>query len=569
MNGEPQDSTTSSRPNVEGLRSISDYNITTSHHENTCSNLRAGSRREHSDGDLRRSAMSSSSARPMYTQSPNLYQQHGAPTQFHLPQRRESLSLHHQQARDEVRRRAMSAMLRSRREQEGLVGAARRRAADATSTHHLPPVPRRHAASESSNYTPRTPFDRQSLENRSTIYLRPNNMNDPPNEHILPRWQPDAEVTNCPICKHAFSFFYRKHHCRKCGKVVCANCSPHRIAIPRQYTVNPPAVHPIEIDLTGDSSQEDDTTARLAADEIYPFTNGGQEVRLCNPCIPDPHSLPTPPSSSSASSPYRNRTPTFGQPSQIPRMDSYSNNRRASIDYSRYQGVQSNPLAGHQNTNQFQSNPLNNAFVPSYGSAPNSPTIYLPRHVQSRPHRQHASLSVLPSSRHRAIFEAMTTPESPPPPLPPPVQELSRRQVAEEDECPICHEELPSKGLNGSEIEREAHISACIEGHFTTSRVQHGGLPNAATAAVSIARPVLGDVGVPSLAGSSTRRRTAGMLVYNATEKDCMGEDGGTQECIICFEEFEPGIEMGRLECLCKFHKVCSNLVFFPFRGCV
>lgn len=47
------------------------------------------------------------------------------------------------------------------------------------------------------------------------------------------------------------------------------------------------------------------------------------------------------------------------------------------------------------------------------------------------------------------------------------------------------------------------------------------------------------------------------MVVYHASEKDCVGEEGGAQECVICFEEFAVGDEMGRLECLCKFHKVC------------
>lgn len=31
---------------------------------------------------------------------------------------------------------------------------------------------------------------------------------------VLPRWQPDAEVTYCPICHSQFSIFLRKHHCR-------------------------------------------------------------------------------------------------------------------------------------------------------------------------------------------------------------------------------------------------------------------------------------------------------------------------------------------------------------------
>ncbi len=35
-----------------------------------------------------------------------------------------------------------------------------------------------------------------------------------PLEFVLPRWQPDAEVTYCPICHTQFSIFVRKHHCR-------------------------------------------------------------------------------------------------------------------------------------------------------------------------------------------------------------------------------------------------------------------------------------------------------------------------------------------------------------------
>lgn len=113
-------------------------------------------------------------------------------------------------------------------------------------------------------------------------------------EMTLPRWQPDAEVSECPICGTVFSFWHRKHHCRKCGRVVCAACSPHRITIPRQFIVRPPestalpssspAPPPI-IDLTGDES--------FSTSTINPALGGGEEVRLCNPCVPDPN--PNPP----------------------------------------------------------------------------------------------------------------------------------------------------------------------------------------------------------------------------------------------------------------------------------
>ena len=157
------------------------------------------------------------------------------------------------------------------------------------------------------------------------------------------------------------------------------------------------------------------------------------------------------------------------------------------------------------------------------------------------------------------------TPTRPPRPEEQPWCRPPERQIPEEDECPICHLELPSKGPNGEETGREAHVATCIEEHFSTSRPRTQSLPQperavAAAVVASAATPAQAgstQEGSAVIAGPSTpRRRTTGMLVYNATEKDCVGEDGMTQECVICFEDFEVGAEMGRLECLCKYHKV-------------
>ena len=35
---------------------------------------------------------------------------------------------------------------------------------------------------------------------------------------------PDETVTNCQNCKNKFSMFYRKHHCRCCGRIYCYYC---------------------------------------------------------------------------------------------------------------------------------------------------------------------------------------------------------------------------------------------------------------------------------------------------------------------------------------------------------
>lgn len=70
---------------------------------------------------------------------------------------------------------------------------------------------------------------------------------------------------------------------RKCGRVVCANCSPHRITIPRQYIVRAPDELRLSraglSDLTGD---DDGSGSRF---DLYfnPALGGGEEVRVCNP----------------------------------------------------------------------------------------------------------------------------------------------------------------------------------------------------------------------------------------------------------------------------------------------
>ena len=189
----------------------------------------------------------------------------------------------------------------------------------------------------------------------------------------------------------------------------------------------------------------------------------------------------------------------------------------------------------------------------------------------SHRHRHHTSIGHIPEQvRHRFTLDDGVTPSSHQRPQP---------ELREEDECPICHSALPPKGPDGSETRREMHVTGCIESHFSSSapRTAHPHPSVATEAAVvpSAATPVQAEATTDMSVSTNShpperlpspsfkpRRRTTGMVVYHASEKDCVGEDGeGAQECVICFEEFAVGDEMGRLECLCKFHKV-SSLTF-------
>jgi len=48
-------------------------------------------------------------------------------------------------------------------------------------------------------------------------------------------WVPDSEANTCMSCKKTqFTLVNRRHHCRKCGKVVCNGCSMQRFLLPAQ-----------------------------------------------------------------------------------------------------------------------------------------------------------------------------------------------------------------------------------------------------------------------------------------------------------------------------------------------
>lgn len=436
-------------------------------------------------------------------------------------------------------------------------------------------------------------------------------------EIILPRWQPDAEVNECPICHIIFTFWFRKHHCRKCGRVVCTNCSPHRITIPRQFIVHPPEdatpnpestsnARPSTVDLTGD----DETSRAIpshgerpqTADyKIDPALGGGQEVRLCNPCVPDPNPMPLP----SYYPPNRASYP-YPIPNQMPFGQEHSSQSDHSTSLNHPNSTLNRSLSGHTHSrsnsafdiapsirppfsatipfeagsssrrHSHQPHPLTSSKdlpIASYGSVPDQRAqerqlledLVQRRRLGRHPHhRQYASINGPPMGHTRPYrSEELDLPSPRPVPQP---------QLREEDECPICHGALPPKGADGSETAREAHVSGCIETHFSSStpRAARPHPSTAVDAAVSATTATPSQAGAAmddQLPGSSShvrpsstlfqqRRRTTGMVVYHATEKDCVGEDGGEAECVICFEEFAVGDEMGRLECLCKFHKV-------------
>ncbi|CED85476.1 FYVE finger containing protein [Phaffia rhodozyma] len=56
-----------------------------------------------------------------------------------------------------------------------------------------------------------------------------------------PVWERDEDVSACRRCNRGFNFFLRKHHCRRCGQIVCHSCSQRRTTrlLPAEIVLDP------------------------------------------------------------------------------------------------------------------------------------------------------------------------------------------------------------------------------------------------------------------------------------------------------------------------------------------
>ncbi|KAI5959285.1 uncharacterized protein KGF55_005435 [Candida pseudojiufengensis] len=87
--------------------------------------------------------------------------------------------------------------------------------------------------------------------------------------NLSPIWQNDNDVSECFLCQITFNFFNRRHHCRKCGRVVCGDCSNNKI----HYLDNTPIVLNPE-----DSSHNHRHHNRTQ------YSNSNELYRTCDEC---------------------------------------------------------------------------------------------------------------------------------------------------------------------------------------------------------------------------------------------------------------------------------------------
>eukprot|EP01137_Pigoraptor_chileana_P003094 Opistho-2@42816 len=57
-----------------------------------------------------------------------------------------------------------------------------------------------------------------------------------------PRWMDDMSLNMCSYCKSSFGIFNRRHHCRRCGVLLCSSCCDTLMPLPRLGYVDPARV---------------------------------------------------------------------------------------------------------------------------------------------------------------------------------------------------------------------------------------------------------------------------------------------------------------------------------------
>ena len=76
------------------------------------------------------------------------------------------------------------------------------------------------------------------LDKKKNNILSINPLNEIDDKKIY-KWVDDDLINNCYRCGMKFSIFYRKHHCRVCGRIFCYECSNFFENVPEELQIKP------------------------------------------------------------------------------------------------------------------------------------------------------------------------------------------------------------------------------------------------------------------------------------------------------------------------------------------
>lgn len=327
-----------------------------------------------------------------------------------------------------------------------------------------------------------------------------------------PVWQNDEEVASCFLCHSKYTFFNRRHHCRKCGRVVCGNCSDQQI----EYFPNTSVVAP------------DNTLARLDLFETY---------RTCDECVEEIIMI---------------RRALFGNPSST------------SLDNPVSQGSSisdSSPDNENDNDNDSTTKYSTRTSTRMIQSSTDSSLVLDDASRRGRKHR-HRQRSHRDDESDSNLCPVCATNL-----LKQYIDQAKKTNVSDisHDDFEQFKESHINDCLTSFDFNADTHRFSPPQ---TTGAKSHTRNKMLVYNIPPIPKPKFETI--PNVEGTSydtIRQFGEGQLSYlddeivslvnsSNTIQEKQGEEVDN-ECVICLEDLKPGDKVGRLECLCVFHYKC------------
>ncbi|KAI8878036.1 FYVE-domain-containing protein [Backusella circina FSU 941] len=99
-------------------------------------------------------------------------------------------------------------------------------------------------------------------------------------QHMNGTWENNELALDCRQCHRVFNLIIRKHHCRRCGQVVCDKCSSHRALLPFSNSIHPPSISSQQVYLL---SLQPQRVCDGCLDDMSPSSSGDMtECPVCN-----------------------------------------------------------------------------------------------------------------------------------------------------------------------------------------------------------------------------------------------------------------------------------------------
>ncbi|WPH03346.1 Hypothetical protein R9X50_00622400 [Acrodontium crateriforme] len=99
-------------------------------------------------------------------------------------------------------------------------------------------------------------------------------------------WKPDASGSNCSVCHQAFTWFFRRHHCRRCGDLVCDAHSRRRIPLDQNARPHPNGTESKACDPCAEEWQMIKRLRHSRTNSIASSQNGSQGTAIPHLDIP-------------------------------------------------------------------------------------------------------------------------------------------------------------------------------------------------------------------------------------------------------------------------------------------